>query len=200
MPGGPSTHRTDCRCRPCTAARTRAAKAVANGAGIASGTITARAITPKLRQTPKAREHVAQWLALRLAEPTLTPTQLAERLGISKSRLHQAIRQGVRERWLQLDDPMELLEHQLLPKVVNGLDELLTTGASKGDKVAIIETAKATLFPVWRDHQGLKEGAQVNFALKIEMQAPPTISNVAVDAIEGQIVGRPKQIGSGNAN
>jgi hypothetical protein len=125
---------------------------------------------------------VAEWVRLRDAESNITNKEVARRLGISSSALSDSISRGMKEGWLKLTDPMDQVEHLLIPKVVDNLNFFLD---AKDPKVTI-ETAKGTLFKVFQESKGISEAQQTVLALKIEYPEGSPMSAT------GKIVGRPR--------
>jgi transposase len=132
-----------------------------------------------------ARDRVAQWLALKANQPSLKNKEIAEMLGISPITLQQYIGQGRKAGWLQFDDPLDKVEHLIIPKTVDNLMEFL----NQKDKTVTLETAKGTIFKQYQASKGIQEGGQQVLALKIEM---PTASSQVPKIAVGQIVGQPK--------
>lgn len=129
------------------------------------------------------RATVAKWAALRVTEPNLTNIEIAQRLGISVISLNGYISLGRKEGWLRFEDPLARMEYEIVPKAVAGLSELL----DRKDKTAIIETAKGTLYPMYRESKGVVEQQQTVLALKIERADGENMK-----VITGHIVGKPK--------
>jgi len=79
---------------------------------------------------------------MRALEPEITLAEAAKRMGIAKSTLVTLIQRANKAGWLKFDDPLARMEHEIVPKVVDGLKKLL----DEGDRQTIIETAKGTIF------------------------------------------------------
>ena len=143
-------------------------------------------IQPIFTLTKRSRTLIAQWIALRAVEPDITNAEVASRLGVNKSTLTGCIQRAVRSGILEFEDPLARMSYQIVPKVIDGLNALL----DQGDKTAIIEAAKGTVFKTYAESMGVREAPQTVLALKIE-QAP---ANSDIKIIAGHIVGRPKGI------
>lgn len=134
-----------------------------------------------------ARGRVAEWIAIRAEEPHLKPREIAERMGIKPQTLTGIISDARKAGWLQFDDPLEKIEHLIVPKVVDNLLEFLEAK----DKTVTLETAKGTIFKQYQNSKGISENPTNVLALKIEMPANPNdVPKLAV----GQIVGQPKAL------
>lgn len=129
------------------------------------------------------RATIARWAQLRISEPGLTNVEIAKRLQVTSTTLNAYITRGKREGWLRFEDPMTRMEYEIVPKAVAGLSELL----DRKDKTAIIETAKGTLYPMFRDSKGVTEQVQTVLALKIERADGDNMKIVT-----GHIVGKSK--------
>lgn len=138
--------------------------------------------TVKDGRSPRAR--VAEWLAIRSAEPGITNGQAAQKMGLAKSTLQNLIVVAQKEGWLKFVDPLDQLEYDIIPKVVRNLNNLL----DEGDRQVTIETAKGTLFPQFREAKGANEAKTTILALKVEY--PETTPDMKI--ISGHVVGRPK--------
>jgi len=199
--GGTHTHKPGCRCNPCSA-RARLEEALAEsagGGGTALATIPGQeeplnaddmiVATPARgtrRPTLAKKAIIAEWIKLRTIEPEITNTESARRMGITRQYLQKVIRLGAREGWLVFDDPLQRVEHLIIPKVVDNLNAFLDAK----DRQVTLEVAKGTLFKQFQESKGLAQGGNVTvLALKIEL---PQTENAQLEIVEGQIVGRPK--------
>ena len=104
-------------------------------------------------------------------------------MGISERHLQSILQRGRREGWLRFSDPVDQLEFEVIPKVVENLSYWL----DQRDKQVTIETAKGTIFKQFAEAKGLNEQPSTVLALKIENPSGE------VRAVAGTIVGRPKQ-------
>lgn len=118
-----------------------------------------------------ARDRVAQWIYYRAAEPGITNTEVARRLGITKESLNSILYRARKAGWLQIDDPMSRVEVELLPQVVENLAHFLSPEQRDKHPKVTIEAAKGILFPVWKQSQGIEENKVQVLGIKIEM--PP---------------------------
>ncbi len=121
----------------------------------------------------------------------ITQTEIARRLGISRFSLANHIDRAVKEGWLKFDQPLERLEHELMPKVVDNLNYFL----DKKDKTVTLETAKGTLYKDYQASKGINDSPTTVLALKIETVEP---ENVKI--IEGHIVGTARELEERNAD
>jgi hypothetical protein len=182
--GGTHTHRPGCKCNPCRARR-RKEEALTLGVGpnaeVAGKDPNAINVNEANLKSPKARVH--QWIYFRNIHPDATQKELAGMMGISHRQLQHVIAKGRNEGWLKFTDPLDSLEHEVIPKVVQNLNYWL----DQKDKTVTIETAKGTIFKQFAESKGLTEAPSTVLALKIEQ--PEGGYKVSV----GHIVGRPKQ-------
>lgn len=137
-------------------------------------------------KSPRAR--IAMWLAVRAVEPGITNREIADRMGISVGHLRDLIYKARKEGWLQFSDPMDQIEYNIIPKVVDNLNYFL----DKKDKQVTIETAKGTVFKQYQEANGLSDGSRTALAIKIEMPEPGTGAEPKI--VAGHIVGKPRQI------
>lgn len=133
-----------------------------------------------------ARRHIATWAAMRAGEPGLSTRKAAERLGLTYGTLRAYITRARKEGWLTFDDPIDKVEYELIPKIVDNLNYWLELK----DKKVTVEAAKGTLFPMYQAAKGIQqETTQTVLALKIESPAGDT-----VQIVTGEIVGTPRKI------
>lgn len=137
-------------------------------------------------QSRKARQRVAEWIAIRAAEPHLRQKDIAERMGITAGTLSNLLANAQRKGWLVFDNPMDKIEYQIVPKVVDNLLEFL----DQKDKTVTLETAKGTVFKQYQAAKGVQDVQNTVLALKIEMADPGTPTKI----ITGQIVGQPRSV------
>jgi len=158
------------------------------GDGLESGEETAKVESPAdkpfivRRGEVGIKAVVAQWVALNAIEPGITNEEIATRLGITPKTLTQYIYKAAKKGLIQFEDPMAQLEYKIIPSTMDKLQVLIDSGNEK----AIIETAKGTIFPVFRESKGVKEAAQTVLALKVEMPSGEQ------KTFAGSIVGKPK--------
>lgn len=131
-----------------------------------------------------ARDRVAQWIALRTEDPTITYKEAGVKLGVQAGTLRNIVYRAVKEGWLKFEDPFSRIEFELIPKTIDNLNKFL----SEGDKQVTIETAKGTIFREYQERKGISEQTQNIIALKIEM--PPDEAKIVV----GHVVGKPRAI------
>jgi transposase len=151
---------------------------------IHKGIIDATFLTDVIGTDPTPRGRVADWVRLKASVPGITLSQIAERLSVSRHTLNGYISKGVREGWLLLDDPLERVEHELKPMVVDNLKHFLKLK----DKTVTIEAAKGTIFKEYQAEKGISDAPQTVLAIKFEnIEDVPKIRNVS-----GSVVGKPK--------
>ena len=204
--GGTHTHKQGCRCFPCQA-RARREKALTSPVGdgrvplatedhpekagpvIEADEIVIFPVGRKSHRTKRAI--IGDWLRLKTIDPEISTKESAEKLGIARTYLYKVINEATKEGWLRFDDPLARVEHQLVPKVLDNLNQFL----DDRDKTVTIEVAKGTLFKTYQEAKGLNQNSQTVLALKIEF--PPSGAPQA-EVIEGQIVGNPKVLMGGS--
>ena len=190
--GGTFSHGSTCDCNPCKARRrqqeTLAVAAGIGGAHLASGptkTITTK--TGVKKAAPKdLRARIAQFLHFSMMFPNAPRTELAEKMGITPKRLYEIITKGKNEGLIEFSDPLERLDYEIIPKIVDNLIYFLNAK----DKTVTIEAAKGTLFPAYKESRGMSETSQTVLALKIELPDGNEIKVVG----GGRIVGTPKAL------
>lgn len=185
--GGTFTHKNpDCACLPCTARR-RKAEALSLAARGGDEPTQDNGEVLEVFKTEKrhsARTRIAQWLEYRASDPNLTDKAIAEKMGIHPKHLTAVIGQAKREGWLQFTDPLDKLEYEIFPKVVENLGHFLDIR----DQKVTIEAAKGLVFPKYKETQGIHEAPKTILAIKIETSAPQVNAIVA----SGQILGKPR--------
>jgi hypothetical protein len=115
----------------------------------------------------------------------ITNRECAQRMGMTRQNLSYILNKAVAEGWLKFDDPIERLEHEIIPKALDNLTILL----NDRDRVATLETMKGTSFPAYREAKGIGDAPQTVLALKIETADP-----AQAKIVTGTIVGRPKEL------
>lgn len=141
-----------------------------------------------------ARDRVAQWIYMRAKEPGITNAEVARRLGIAPATLNTILMRARRAGWLVIEDPMDLIEYDLVPKIINNLNTFL----DKGDRTVTIEAAKGVLFPQYRESKGIVENKIAVLGINIQMpegemaEGPVRRGTIAgvpkTAAIEGEII------------
>ena len=188
--GGPALHKNpNCPCRPCVARRReKEALALTDGAGRrnldasdSSKTLNT-ALPPTLyhKESKSLRARVAEWVEIKYKNPDLNNTEIAEQMGISRQHLQYVIGKASKEGWLKIADPLERIEHEIIPKVMDNLSRYL----DERDKQVTIETAKNTIFKTYQASMGVGQAPQTVLALKIET-APVDQVKVVTGAIVG---------------
>lgn len=192
-PGKAGRHKKDCDCAQCKT-RIRVKKAIARSIRdggdvqiiVPREEILNADLEPLLAIKHKGRERVAKWIALRAQFPDETNAEIAKRLSMTPGALASLIKRAVKGGWLQFEDPLSRIEHEIIPKAVDNLSEFL----DKKDKQVTIEVAKGTIFKQFQDSKGLNDKSQTILAFKIESILPPD----SVKIVGGNIVGQPKVI------
>jgi hypothetical protein len=200
--GGWKFHKEGCSCYPCKARR-REKEALTFPIGVGG---TPVAVAEKIAaiingdapivvkgNTPK--DYILQWAAYKAKDPDMLDKDIAKALGISANWMKECKSRAVREGWLKFDNPLSRIEHELIPKVVDNLNEFLTKESGEDDtrrdlraKVSL-ETAKHTVFPEFKEVKGIRESPTTILALKIE---PASTDRPAI--ITGQIIGVAKEL------
>lgn len=191
--GGTFSHGPTCECNPCKARR-RQQEALAVAAGIGGAHLASngpvKTITTKngvKKAAPKdLRARIAQFLHFSMMFPNAPRTELAEKMGITPKRLYEIITKGKEEGLIEFSDPLERIDYEIIPKIVDNLVHFLDAR----DKTVTIEAAKGTLFPAYKESRGMTETNQTVLALKIEL---PDGNEVKVIG-GGRIVGVPKPL------
>lgn len=135
------------------------------------------------------KANVASWLKMKMADPQMSDKDIAAKLGISPSTLHNTLYKAKREGWIRFEDPLSEVRYGHLPLIAENLELFLKTR----DKQVTIEAAKATL---WKDYGGVAPnsggtaGTPMVFALKIELPAGLDTARAASN-VKGIIVGNP---------
>ena len=142
-------------------------------------------MTPLFLQGKTGRDRIIQWMSFRAAEPGITNKEVAKRLGLSARTLNTLISKAARQGWLKFEEPMERIEHEIIPKAIQNLSEFL----DQKDHQATLETLKGTAFPVYRESKGAGDSSNTVLALRIETADP---SDVKV--LTGNIVGTPREL------
>lgn len=115
--------------------------------------------------------------------------EIAGALGLSRSTLKGYVYKAGRNGWLDLDDPKDRLEYQVLHKVVKRLDEaldagndrVLNTGMKESTAVAL-KVGEGTLFKQFDKDPGASM-QQTVVAIKIEM--PPGVPTAIREGTTG---------------
>lgn len=133
----------------------------------------------------KLRERVAQYITFKTAYPDDTREQLAKRMGVAAVTISTILRRGKETGLISFDDPLERVEFELIPRVIDNLAFYL----AQQDKTVTLETAKGTIFKQFAEAKGVSEAQQTILAIKIEQP-----DNSTVKLVSGHIVGRPKEL------
>lgn len=189
-------HRKNCACLFCKQSRLRAEEAGPLTVGdvsfakvlqVKGEVVDADAPIITYPVGHSAKDRVIQWLFLRGQTPDITLTDAAKEIGIAPRTLAAHVRAATKEGWLQFSNPLEKLEHKVIPQAVDNLLEFLEAK----DKQVTIEVAKGTIFKSFQESQGINKAPQTVLALRIET-IPQEGVNIGV--VEGKIIGKPKQI------
>ncbi len=135
--------------------------------------------------TRAARERVAQYITFKVAYPDATRAEIAVKMGIALSTLNGYVQLGHKHGLVTFIDPLERIEFELIPKVIDNLSHYL----DEKDKTVTIETAKGTIFKQFQESKGILEAPQTVLAIKIEQP-----DGSAIKMVSGHIVGRPKKL------
>ncbi len=143
-----------------------------------------KALPPLAVQGNSRRDRIGQWIALKTEDPHLTNQEIAEKMGITRGSLNSMIWAARKDGLLKFEDPLQKIEYQIIPKVVDNLMEFLDAK----DKTVTLETAKGTIFKQYQQTKGVSDNPTNVLALKIEM--PDAAQGMKV--VTGQIVGQPR--------
>lgn len=152
--------------------------------------ISADGEAPSIAKRPanyNARQRVATWISMRVAEPGITNIEIARRMGILPATLNNYIYVARKAGWLEFSDPLLRLEHEIIPKTIDNLNSFLDAK----DKQVTIEVAKGTIFKMFQESKGISEAPKTILALKIEM--PPAAEGM-VKVATGMVVGTPRMV------
>lgn len=200
--GGWKTHKVDCICRPCTAHRRKTETLTLSirprDAGdeptfAEDGSEVLEGDAPELNKPTRAdfrnnsaRARVATWIHAKATNPYLTNADIARKMGIAPGTLTSILYKATRAGWLTFEDPLQKIEYNIIPQVVENLDYFL----KQRDKTVTIETAKGTIFKDYQEKHGLNEQPQTVLAIKIEK--PEGTGKGEVKIVTGKVVGRPR--------
>ena len=131
------------------------------------------------------RAYIATWIKLKASNPELTNVKIAEQIGITTRHLNNCISHARKQGWITFEDPMSRLEHEILPKAINNLNQLM----NDGDKSATMDTLKSTLFKQYQEAKGLNQHTPSTvLALKIEFP------NGETSMTTGRVYGTPRTV------
>lgn len=133
------------------------------------------------------RARVTQWLAIRALQPDITHAEIAAKIGISPETLRHHITKAGKQGLLSNLDPIEQLKYQIIPKVVDNLNEFI----DQKDKQVTLETAKHTIFKAYQASEGIQDQNNMVLALKIEAADPTQPKNIT-----GEIIGTARSLDS----
>lgn len=136
---------------------------------------------------PVVRVRLAQWLALRSENPDITNAECARRMGIHRATLNTIIQKSVKQGLLKFSDPLERIDHEIVPKVLDNISEFL----SQKNPMVTMETAKGTIFKAYQEAKGISEAPKTILALKIE--AIPH-SDLTAKPVGGNVFGNPRSV------
>lgn len=131
------------------------------------------------------RDHIASYVEVRLTEPSLKHAEIAKRIGMTPKSLSTLIYRATKQGILKFEDPIERINNQIIPKTMDNLNEFLDLK----DRTVTLETAKGVIFPIYQKSQGVGDVNNTMLALKIEMISPEDMK-----IIQGQVVGKPRQL------
>lgn len=110
--------------------------------------------------------------------------EIAEHLKLSPRTVKDYIHIAGRNGWLDLTDPKEKIDYQLIHKVVRNLDEMLDSPDPEVKERVTMKTAEGTVFKQYGMQIGQVMPASTILAIKIEM--PPGVqSEPREDALGG---------------
>lgn len=126
------------------------------------------------------------WLAFQAAERGISFAEVGRRLGYTGDYIARCVHESIRNGDIIINEPMDRVEFDLIPLALDGLKNLLQAQ----DPKAIIETAKGTIFPIFKESKGVKEVTST--VLAIDVKLPDGSENAKL--VTGHIVGRPKLV------
>ncbi len=118
----------------------------------------------------KVRFVALQAIAMRIAG--MEDEDIAKAMGISAKSISPYIYRAGKNGWLDIDNPKQRMEYQLMHKVVNNIETMLDSPDLEMRERVTMETAKGTLFKAFGEQQ-VAAPAQTMVAIKIEMPAGP---------------------------
>lgn len=130
------------------------------------------------------RSRVAQYIVIKATNPNITQADIARTIGISVSSLQGYLYKARKEGWITFEDPLNKLEYEIIPKVVENLNHFLDAK----DKQVTIETAKGTLFKSYQESKGISDAPKTVLAIKLETPEGE------VQIVSGHIVGKPREV------
>lgn len=133
------------------------------------------------------KDRVAQWAAMKMQDPDLTNREIADKLGIKVHTLNTHITRAYREKLIRLDDPLQRIEHEIKPKIIDNIADFIDSK----DRKMTIEAAKG--LGIFKHYQSVETdgtASQTVLALKIEMA--PILGDAKT--VTGYIVGKPKEL------
>jgi hypothetical protein len=133
----------------------------------------------------KGRERLVRYIELRALYPDKHQKDIAPMLGMTANALAKMMQRAVEAGKLKFHDPLERLEHEIIPKTVANLSEFL----DQKDKTVTIEVAKGTIFKNYLESKGISEKPVTILALKLE-----TVDSNQTKVLSSSIVGVPKVI------
>jgi hypothetical protein len=192
-----STHKPGCGCFACQRPQKALTLAIGEPAGVGSvreapersdaldADVAPGDVLEVVGRT--ARDRIAQWIQLRHLEPGITNIEVAKRLGITAGSLNAVIGKARREGWLRMTDPLERIEHEIIPQTLDNIAFYLSKEGGR-DKQITLETAKATIYKQFTESKGISEAPQTVLALKIE--TAPAGADAPAPIVAGTIVGK----------
>ncbi len=103
--------------------------------------------------------------------------EIAKHLGISKNSVRPYVYRAGKNGWLNLDNPRERVEYQLMNKAVDNLSDMLDDDTPVTEKKirheATMEVMKGTIFKTFDQKEVQQLPQQTVVAVKIEMPSGP---------------------------
>jgi hypothetical protein len=181
-------------CIPCVSRR-RKAEALINGdrddtsGPTKTNSEIVNADLPALiAQDRTARGRIAEWIAYRSTDPNLSNNEIADKLGIQPRSLNSIIARAAKEGWLKFDNPLDRMEHEIIPLTMDKLKKLI----KDDNQQAILETAKGVIYPMFKESRGMAENQQTVLAIKIEYPKKDG------EIVEAKVIGRGNIVGKPN--
>jgi transposase len=123
-----------------------------------------------LPKDSKVRTTAMHIIAMRISG--MDDDEIAASIGISRRSISQYLYRAGKNGWLDIDNPKDRMEYQLIPQVVQNLAEMLVSADPEVKQTVTMETAKGTIFKQFGEQaQQLPPSTLV--AIRIDMPPGP---------------------------
>lgn len=167
-PATPTLRRPRGRPKKAIARRAGAKKSATRSSGVASETtlvVPARnGQETKHGITVETERKLAAYIAFRTQDPDISNKDMAAKLGMNASALHQMLYRAGKRGLVNFDEPLDKLRYEALPLVAENLIDLL----KEKDKTTTIEVFKGTLARQYQAEVGATENQITMLGIKIE--------------------------------